>query len=79
MIAPRSRDRQRDCLAGFALRPGDGPPASSPVAHSASRIAAAASRRGLAESLKGHTLVESIATEHPDRGGAVITIAEVRA
>jgi hypothetical protein len=33
----------------------------------------------LAESLKGHTLVESIATEHPDRGGAVITIAEVRA
>jgi DNA mismatch repair protein MutS2 len=36
-------------------------------------------RRGLAAFLKGHTLVESIATEHPDRGGAAITIAELRA
>jgi DNA mismatch repair protein MutS2 len=36
-------------------------------------------RRGLAGFLKGHALVESIATEHPDRGGAAITIAELRA
>ncbi len=36
-------------------------------------------RRGLAEFLKGHALVESIATEHPDRGGAAITVAELRA
>jgi DNA mismatch repair protein MutS2 len=35
-------------------------------------------RRGLAEFLKGHTLVESIASEQPDRGGAAITIAELR-
>jgi DNA mismatch repair protein MutS2 len=35
-------------------------------------------RRGLAEFLKGHTLVESIASERPDRGGAAITIAELR-
>jgi DNA mismatch repair protein MutS2 len=36
-------------------------------------------RRGLADFLKGHALVESIAAEHPDRGGAAITIAELRA
>jgi DNA mismatch repair protein MutS2 len=36
-------------------------------------------RRGLAEFLKGHALVERIATEHPDRGGNAITIAELRA
>jgi len=36
-------------------------------------------RRGLAEFLKGHALVESIASEHPDRGGNAITIAELRA
>ena len=36
-------------------------------------------RRGLADFLKGHALVERIASEHPDRGGAAITIAELRA
>ncbi|HEY6388228.1 MAG TPA: Smr/MutS family protein, partial [Candidatus Acidoferrum sp.] len=35
-------------------------------------------RRGLAGFLKGHALVESIATEHPERGGTAITIAELR-
>jgi DNA mismatch repair protein MutS2 len=36
-------------------------------------------RRGLAEFLKGHALVERIAAEDPDRGGTAITIAELRA
>ena len=35
-------------------------------------------RRGLAEFLKGHALVERIASEHPDRGGTAITIVELR-
>ncbi|HWZ99165.1 MAG TPA: Smr/MutS family protein [Candidatus Dormibacteraeota bacterium] len=35
-------------------------------------------RRGLAEFLKGHPLVERIASEHPDRGGAAITVADLR-
>jgi len=35
-------------------------------------------RRGLADFLKGHALVERIAAEHPDRGGAAITVAELR-
>ncbi|HXX01778.1 MAG TPA: Smr/MutS family protein, partial [Candidatus Acidoferrales bacterium] len=36
-------------------------------------------RRGLGEFLKGHALVERTATEHPDRGGAAITVVELRA
>lgn len=36
-------------------------------------------RRGLAQFLKGHALVERIAAEHPNRGGTAITIAELRA
>jgi len=36
-------------------------------------------RRGLAEFLKGHALVERIASEQPDRGGTAITIVELRA
>jgi DNA mismatch repair protein MutS2 len=35
-------------------------------------------RRGLAEFLKGHALVERIATENPDRGGTAITIVDLR-
>jgi DNA mismatch repair protein MutS2 len=35
-------------------------------------------RRGLADFLKGHALVERIAAEHPDRGGNAVTIADLR-
>jgi DNA mismatch repair protein MutS2 len=35
-------------------------------------------RRGLAEFLKAHSLVESIAAEAPERGGNAITVVELR-
>jgi DNA mismatch repair protein MutS2 len=35
-------------------------------------------RRGLAEFLKVHPLVERISNEAPERGGAAITIVELR-
>jgi DNA mismatch repair protein MutS2 len=35
-------------------------------------------RRGLAEFLSGHPLVEKIANEIPERGGAAITVVELK-
>ena len=35
-------------------------------------------RRGLAEFLNAHPLVESIAHEKPDRGGKAITLVELK-